>query len=55
MLRTLRSGTNNTTVVAAKDCRHLDKARVLTAEDVVQPRDEKERRDRENVAKAKRH
>jgi hypothetical protein len=35
MLRTLCSGAKDTTAVAAKDRRHLGKARVYTAEDVV--------------------
>jgi len=53
MLRTLHSGAKDTTVAIAKDCRHLGKACVNTAENVVQLREEKERLDRENVAKAK--
>jgi hypothetical protein len=53
MLRTLRSGAKDTTVVAAKDRRHLGKARVYTAEDVVQLREGRERLDREKVTKAK--
>jgi len=53
MLRTLCSGAKDTTAVAAKDCRHLGKACVYTAEDVVQLREERERLDREKVAKAK--
>jgi len=53
MLRTLRSGAKDTTAVAAKDRRHLGKACVYTAEDVVQLREERERLDREKVAKAK--
>jgi hypothetical protein len=53
MLRTLRSGAKDPTAVAAKDRRHLCKAHVYTAEDVVQLREERERLDREKVAKAK--
>ena len=45
MLRTLRSGAKDTTVVAANDRRHLGKARVYTAEDVVQLREGRERLD----------
>jgi len=53
MLRTLRSGAQDTTAVAAEDCCHLGKACEYTAEDVVQLREERERLDREKVAKAK--
>jgi len=53
MLRTLRSGAKDTNVAAAKDCRHLGKACVYTAEDVVQLREERERLEREKVTKAK--
>jgi len=53
MLRTHHSGAKNTTVVATKDCRNLCKARVHTAEDVVQLREERGRLDREKVTKAK--
>jgi transposase-like protein len=55
MLRTLRSGAKDTTVVAAKDPCHLGKARVYTAEDVVQLKEERERLNRENIVKAKMH
>jgi len=40
MLRTLRSGANDTNLVAATERSHLGKARVYTAEDVVQLREE---------------
>ena len=53
MLRTLRSGAKDTNVLAAKDRRHLVKACIYTAEDVVQLREERERLDREKVTKAK--
>jgi len=53
MLRTLCSGAKDTNVVAAKDRRHPGKARVYTAEDVVQLREERERLDREKVTNAK--
>jgi len=53
MLRILHSGAKDTTVAAAKNCYHLGKARVYTAEDVVQLMEERERLDREKVAKAK--
>jgi len=52
MLRTLHSEAKDATAVAAKYCRHLGKARVYTAEDVVQLTEERERLDREKVAKA---
>jgi len=53
MLRTLRSEAKDTTAVAAKNHCHVGKARVYTPEDVVQLREERERLDREKVAKAK--
>jgi len=53
MLRTLHSGANDTTAVAAKDHCHLGNAHVFTAEDVVKLREERDRLDRENVAKSK--
>jgi len=53
MLRTLRSGAKDTNQVAAKDRCHLGKARVYTAEDVVQLGEERERLGREKVTKAK--
>jgi len=53
MLRTLRSGAKDPTAVVANDRHHLGKAHVYTAEDVVQLREERERLDREEVAKAK--
>jgi hypothetical protein len=46
MLRTLHSGAKDTNGVAAKDHRHLGKARVYTTEDVVQLREARERLDR---------
>ena len=55
MLKTIRSGAKDTNVVAVKDPGHLGKARVFTAEDVVQLREERERLDREKVTKAKMH
>jgi len=55
MLRTLRSGAKDITAVAAKNSHHLGNARVYTAEDVVQLREERERLDREKVVKAKMH
>jgi hypothetical protein len=54
MLRTLRSRAKDTNVAAAKDCHDLGKARVNTAEDVVQLRKERERLEGEKVIKAKR-
>jgi hypothetical protein len=53
MLRTLRSEANATTSVAAMDYCHLGKAHLNRVEDVVQQREERERLDREIVAKAK--
>ncbi|KAF8538642.1 hypothetical protein BDD12DRAFT_884607 [Trichophaea hybrida] len=53
MVRFLPSGAKNTTAVAAKDRRHLGKACVYSAEDVVQLREERERIDQENAAKIK--
>jgi hypothetical protein len=53
ILRTLRSGANNTTTVAANDCHHLGKAHVYTAEDEVQFREDRERLDREKWPKLK--
>ena len=55
ILRTLCSGAKDTTAVSANDCCRLGTAHVYTAEDVVQLREERERLDRENVAKAKMH
>lgn len=53
MLRTLRSGVKDTTAAAAKDRRHIGKARLYTAEDVVQLGEERERIEGEKAAKAK--
>jgi len=55
MLRTLRPGAKKTTAEAATDCRHIAKARVYTAENVVQHREERKRLHREKVAEAKMH
>ena len=40
MIRTLRSGTKNTSEAAAKDCRHSTKAMVIDSEWVVHMRDD---------------
>jgi hypothetical protein len=53
MLRTLHSGAKDTTAVGAKDGRHHGKAPVYAAEDVVHLWEERERLDREKVAKSK--
>src|ERR1700687_3458340 len=53
MVRFLCSGVKDTTAAAGEDRRHLDKARVYTAEDVVQLRDMRERIDQETAAKIK--
>ena len=53
MLRTLRSGAKDTNDVAAKAHRHLGNARVYTAENILQLREERERLDREKVTKVK--
>jgi hypothetical protein len=53
MLRTLHSGAKHTNVIEANDHRYLGNARVYTAKNVVQLREERERLDREIVNKAK--
>jgi len=55
MLRTLCSGTKNTTVVAEMDRDYHGNTDVSTAEDGVWPTDGRERQDRNQVSKAKMH
>jgi hypothetical protein len=52
MLSTLRSEAQDTTGVVGKNCHCLGNGCVYTAEDVVPLREERERLDREKVAKA---
>jgi len=53
MIRNLRSGAKDTSAAAAKDRRHLTKARVITAEDVVHLREEREAIVAKKAAKSK--